>query len=188
MVVLWEGNGTPLQCSCLDNPMDGGAWRAAICGVTQSRTLLKWLSMVVLSVDPSSKIWDVPPQGAHSLPFVCLGMWPESCVHIFLDSASYNGLWIKARPRFWHNIVKLLTNWSKPCGSNLKHVVPSSYQTHAKPELASHSSIAFSHSFIVKMKSKIGRRYVGINSSALSFLYSPALTSIHDHWKNRSLD
>ena len=33
-----EGNGTPLQCSCLENPMDRGAWRAAIHGVTKSQT------------------------------------------------------------------------------------------------------------------------------------------------------
>ena len=35
-----EGNGTPLQCSCLENPMDGGAWWAAVHGVTKSRTRL----------------------------------------------------------------------------------------------------------------------------------------------------
>ena len=39
-----EGNGNPLQCSCLENPRDGGAWWAAIYGVTQSRTRLKRLS------------------------------------------------------------------------------------------------------------------------------------------------
>ena len=39
-----EGNGTPLQYSCLENPMDGGAWWAAVYGVTQSRTRLKQLS------------------------------------------------------------------------------------------------------------------------------------------------
>ena len=39
-----EGNGTPLQCSCLENPRDGGAWWAAVCGVAQSRTRLKRLS------------------------------------------------------------------------------------------------------------------------------------------------
>ena len=33
-----EGNGTPLQYSCLENPMDGGAWLAAIHGVAKSRT------------------------------------------------------------------------------------------------------------------------------------------------------
>ena len=41
---IGEGNGNPLQCSCLENPRDGGAWWAAINGVTQSRTRLKWLS------------------------------------------------------------------------------------------------------------------------------------------------
>ena len=41
---LGEGNGNPLQCSCLENPRDGGAWWAAIYGVAQSRTQLKWLS------------------------------------------------------------------------------------------------------------------------------------------------
>ena len=35
-----EGNGTPLQCSCLENPMDRGAWWAAVHGVTKSRTRL----------------------------------------------------------------------------------------------------------------------------------------------------
>ena len=39
-----EGNGNPLQCSCLENPRDGGAWWAAVYGVAQSRTQLKWLS------------------------------------------------------------------------------------------------------------------------------------------------
>ena len=39
-----EGNGNPLQCSCLENPRDGGAWWAAIYGVAQSWTWLKRLS------------------------------------------------------------------------------------------------------------------------------------------------
>ena len=38
---IGEGNGNPLQCSCLENPRHGGAWWAAIYGVTQSRTRLK---------------------------------------------------------------------------------------------------------------------------------------------------
>ena len=41
---IGEGNGNPLQCSCLENPRDGGAWWAAVCRVAQSRTRLKWLS------------------------------------------------------------------------------------------------------------------------------------------------
>ena len=39
-----EGNGNPFQCSCLENPRDGGAWWAAVSGITQSWTRLKRLS------------------------------------------------------------------------------------------------------------------------------------------------
>ena len=41
---IGEGNGSPLWCSCLENPRDGRAWRAAVSGVAQSRTRLKRLS------------------------------------------------------------------------------------------------------------------------------------------------
>ena len=41
---IGEGNGNPLQCSCLENPRDRGAWWAAVSGVAQSRTRLKQLS------------------------------------------------------------------------------------------------------------------------------------------------
>ena len=41
---IGEGNGNPLQCSCLENPRDRGAWCAAVCGAAQSRTRLKRLS------------------------------------------------------------------------------------------------------------------------------------------------
>ena len=39
-----EGNGNPLQCSCLENPREGGAWWAAVYGVAQSWRRLKWLT------------------------------------------------------------------------------------------------------------------------------------------------
>ena len=58
---IGEGNGSPLQCSCLENPRDGGAWWAAICGVAQSRTRLTRLS------SSSSSRWSVvmnPPTKA----------------------------------------------------------------------------------------------------------------------------
>ena len=44
LLCIGEGNGNPLQCSCLENPRDSGAWWAAVCGVAQSWTRLKWLS------------------------------------------------------------------------------------------------------------------------------------------------
>ena len=49
-----EGNGNPLQCSCLENPRDGGAWWAAVYRAAQSRTRLKRLS----SSSSSSDTWE----------------------------------------------------------------------------------------------------------------------------------
>ena len=46
---IGEGNGDPLQCSCLENPRDGGAWWAAVYGVAQSWTPLKRLSSSSMS-------------------------------------------------------------------------------------------------------------------------------------------
>ena len=51
--IVREGNGTPLQCSCLENPRDGGAWWAAVYGVAQTRTRLKRLSSSSGSSIPS---------------------------------------------------------------------------------------------------------------------------------------
>ena len=44
LLCIGEGNGNPLQCSCLENPRDEGAWWAAVFGVAQSQTRLKRLS------------------------------------------------------------------------------------------------------------------------------------------------
>jgi len=56
-----EGNDNPLQCSCLENPRDGGAWWAAVYGVTQSRTQLKRLSS-----SSSSNKWDQKHSGGNT--------------------------------------------------------------------------------------------------------------------------
>src|SRR5574337_319739 len=63
---IGEGNGDPLQCSCLENPRDGGAWRAAVYGVARSRTQLKRLTS-----SSSSKLFH-KERGARSQVFVCL--------------------------------------------------------------------------------------------------------------------
>ena len=77
-----EGNGNPLQCSCLENPRDGGAWWAAIYGVAKSQTRLKQLSSSSsrsqLDVGSTSwsepSMWDTNPP---SLPLqVCCGRHP----------------------------------------------------------------------------------------------------------------
>ena len=60
---IGEGNGNPLQCSCLQNPRDGGAWWAAVYGVAQSQTQLKRLSssssrgLSVLLIVSKNQLW-----------------------------------------------------------------------------------------------------------------------------------
>ena len=56
---IGEGNGNPLQCSCLENPRDGGAWWAAVYGIARGWTQLKRLS------SSSSSIWK--PWGPRSV-------------------------------------------------------------------------------------------------------------------------
>ena len=53
---IGEGNGNPLQYSCLENPRDGGAWWAAIYGVAQSRTRLKWLGSNIYLTEKSQYV------------------------------------------------------------------------------------------------------------------------------------
>ena len=69
---IGEGNGNPLQCSCLENPRNGGAWWAAIYGVAQSQTRLKqlssssmmgtWVSLVAQLVRNLPTIQETPVQ------------------------------------------------------------------------------------------------------------------------------
>ena len=66
-----EGHGNPLQCSCLENPRDGGAWWAAVYGVAQSQTWLKWLSSVCSVAQSYPTLWD---------PMICSPQ--SSSVHV----------------------------------------------------------------------------------------------------------
>ena len=63
---IGEGNGNPLQCSCLENPRDRGAWWASLYGVAQSWTRLKRLSSS--SSSSSSSIYLVPSKLMNKLP------------------------------------------------------------------------------------------------------------------------
>ena len=63
-----EGNGSPLRCSCLENPKDGGAWWAAVYGVAQSRTRLKQLSSSSSSGWVTSDSFSIPWTIARQAP------------------------------------------------------------------------------------------------------------------------
>ena len=76
-----EGNGTPLQYSCLKNPMDGGAWWAAVHGVTKSRTRLSYFTFTFqfheldeeMATHSSVLAWRIPgTRGPGGLPSVGL--------------------------------------------------------------------------------------------------------------------
>ena len=76
---MGEGDGTPLQYSCLETPMDGGAWWAAVYGVAQSRTRLSDLTFTFhfhalekeMATRSSVLAWRIPGTGEHrGLPSV----------------------------------------------------------------------------------------------------------------------
>ena len=59
----WRRKWHPLQCSCLENPREGGAWWAAVYGVSQSRTRLKRLSSIkekAMATHSSTLAWKIP--------------------------------------------------------------------------------------------------------------------------------
>ena len=75
---IGEGNGNPLQCSCLENPRDGGAWWAAVSGVAQSQTQLKRLSSsssVYMSIPISQLIPSPCLLGVHTFVlYICVSI------------------------------------------------------------------------------------------------------------------
>ena len=74
-----EGNGNPLQCSCLENPRDGGVWWAAVYGVEQSRTWLKRLSSSSSSIHLHNIMWHITEPSSLklccSLYFLLIQSW-----------------------------------------------------------------------------------------------------------------
>ena len=96
---IGEGNGNPLQCSCLENPRDGGAWWAAISGVTQSWTQLKQLSssssrqtrrpllMWGFSINEIHDIW----VWIFTFPMDLEFLGPHSCLYPLLNWPQWQG-------------------------------------------------------------------------------------------------
>ena len=94
---IGEGNGNPLQCSCLENPRDGGAWWAAIYGVTQSRTWLKQLSSS--SSREISRHWSQQHMVVYSLLEVSY-RWLQDIAQMSKGNISVNGVaiyWVRWR-------------------------------------------------------------------------------------------
>ena len=66
LLCIGEGNGSPLQCSCLETPRDGGAWWAAVYGVAQSQTRLRRLSSSSSSIRAAPEAPHCPVYGEKS--------------------------------------------------------------------------------------------------------------------------
>ena len=139
-----EGNGNPLQCSCLENPRDRGAWWAAVHGVAQSRTRLKWLSSSSSSIIVQwggkwmlclSQLLRNPDWWSNhliKLPLMCKNKKSsrQPCIgnenFTFLLTAHWSEL-----VKWWHQIVKkpqcgqIFSSFKKACqrlGSKGKHL------------------------------------------------------------------
>ena len=82
---IGEGNSNPLQCSCLENPRNEGAWWAAIYGVTQSRTRLKRLSSsnlcLLRAIMIITKRILMPPNSSGFKPYLDLLLFIIICIH-----------------------------------------------------------------------------------------------------------
>ena len=107
---IGEGNGNPLQCSCLENPRDDGALWAAVYGVAQSQTRLKWLSS---SSRKGFRAWGY-------LKGCCCGVtWPS---HGFLPWRAPSNTLI---PYITSLVFPLSPLWLPCCGGKTEVVVTS---------------------------------------------------------------
>ena len=105
---IGEGNGNPLQCSCLENPRDGGAWWAAVYWVVQSWTRLKRLSssrMVTAPTFHSSASSDVLQAPKGTEPPLCPGQAPGP-----------GGAWTAGRGDLVSRSDSLCDEGRGPCG------------------------------------------------------------------------
>jgi len=78
---IGEGNGNPLQCSCLENPRDGGAWWVVVYGVSQSRTRLKWLSSSSSSIYLAPGTWGNKALICYKISQPITLNWPSSLIY-----------------------------------------------------------------------------------------------------------
>ena len=102
-----EGNGNPLQCSCLENPRDGGAWWALVSGVAQSRTRLKRLSSSSSSM-VCALVYRLQTQSflpLNYLSYFPLILFPSFIFYWFLSFYSEHTILICV-PSYWNLFIK----------------------------------------------------------------------------------
>ena len=111
--IIGEGNGNPLQCSCLENPRDGGAWWAAVYGVAQSWTRLKQLSSSSSSSSSQIHNGQCRERGGQSTEkvfwfsnFYCHAIKKNTFISHYMLVLLWNHRFFKYL--IWFNSVKLL--------------------------------------------------------------------------------
>ena len=132
-----EGNGNLLQYSCLENPMDGGAWWAAVHGVARSRTWLSDFTFTFhfhslekeMATHSSVLAWRIPGTGE---PGGLPSMWSHRVGHDWSDlaaAAAILGLYFIWKEvencHFFKVFIKMVKHWI--CSSNLRKVTWSLY-------------------------------------------------------------
>ena len=132
---IGEGNGTPLQCSRLENPRDRGAWWAAVSGVAQSRTRLKRLR----SSSSSSTLALLPPLALVNNAAVGIGVQAQFESLLFSSSRKRSRSGIAGL--YGHLMVRL---WGMPnhFPQQLHHFTFS--QRHKRVPISSHQHLLFS--------------------------------------------
>ena len=126
-----EGNGTPLQYSCLENPMDGGAWWAAVHGVTKSRTRLSDFTFIFhfhalekeMATHSSVLAWRIPeigqPGGLPSMESHRVGHdWSDLAAAAVFPPHKIKKLWkgiSLVRQRVKDRWIPTSFSWSLPC-------------------------------------------------------------------------
>ena len=178
---IGEGNGNPLQCSCLENPRDGRAWWAAVYGVEQSQTRLKRLSS-------SSMDWSTPVHYFSLSPRACSNPCPSSrwchpaisssvipfsyCPQSFPASGSF------PLSQLFASDGQSIGAWASPLVllMNIQDWFPLGWTgcSPCSPRDSQEPSPALS--------------FKSITTSVLSLLYVLIITSKHDYWKSQSFD
>ena len=157
-----EENGNLPQYSCLENPRDRGAWQEATYGVAQSRTRLKQLS------SSSSMSIESVMHSNHLILCRLLLCLPSIVPNIraYSDGSVLHIKW----PKYW--------SFSFSISPSNEYSGLISFRMDWFDLLAVQGSL----------KTSLTPQFKSINSLALSCLYSPIPTSIHNYWKNHSFD
>ena len=95
---IGEGNGNPLQCSCLENPRDGGAWWAAVYGISQSQTQLKWLSSSRQHIKKQRHYFVNKDPSSQGYGF--------SSSHVWMWELDYKESWVPKNWCFWTVVLE----------------------------------------------------------------------------------